>query len=308
MSQWRVPFICPTCRGTLDIGPRGALCSTGHSFVVENAVPHLVAGAAQSARQQATWFDEADAEWEIERPDGAPPLHRWLLEEKFRRSVDNLELSGADALVVCAGSGMDAEFLSRAGARVAALDISPGAVGRASERARRHGFDLALVVGDATRLPFPDHSIDVVYVHDGLHHIDDPETAIAEMVRVARNAVCINEPAAAGVTAFAVRAGLALEREDAGNRVARLDLESVCAFLRRSDLTIVRANRYAMYYKHEPGLAARALSRPGLFGAARVSLRLANLIIGRYGNKLTVVGLRRAPRDRATLGGTPLQR
>jgi ubiquinone/menaquinone biosynthesis C-methylase UbiE len=44
-------------------------------------------------------------------------------------------------------------------------------------------------VADAERLPFPDRSIDVVYVHDGLHHLARPEAGLAEMTRVARLAV-----------------------------------------------------------------------------------------------------------------------
>jgi SAM-dependent methyltransferase len=277
----------------LDVGSTEASCIAGHCFAVADGIPQLVTDLAASALRQAAWFDDDSAsEWEVERPHGSPSLHRWLLEEKFRRAVAGLRLDGASTLVVCAGSGMDAEFLARAGATVAALDISLGAVRRARERAARHCFDLFPVVGDTKRLPFGDCSVDVVYVHDGLHHLDDPVGGLTEMARVARKAVCINEPAAARVTSLAVRAGLALEREEAGNRVARLDPDTVSTVLRGLDFRIVRCERYGMYYRHEPGLAASVLSRRGFFAAARAGFRIANAAVGRFGNKLTILAVR----------------
>jgi SAM-dependent methyltransferase len=253
----------------------------------------LLVDSSDLADRQAEWFDhEADAEWEIERPQGAPVLHQWLLHEKFRRSVRGIDPRGVTALVVCAGSGMDAELLARAGAEVIALDVSLGALRRAVERKRRHHFELFAVVGDAARLPFRDASVDVVFVHDGLHHLDDPLAGLGEMARVARSAVCVSEPARAWVTAAAVRAGLALEREEAGNRVGRLDPEAVEAVLRRQGFRILESRRYGMYYRHQPGRMVRLLSHRGLFTASTASFRLANTVAGGWGNKLAVVAVR----------------
>jgi len=286
-------LVCPACHGDLEIGSAEARCGCGLRFDVENGIPVLITGPSELARRQAAWFDDhEDAEWEIERPNGAPALYRWLLEEKFRRAVEGVELREATALAVCAGSGMDAELLARAGAHVIALDISPGAARRASERARRHQFDLLAVVGDATCLPFRDASVDVVYVHDGLHHLDDPLAGLAEMARVARSVVCLSEPARARVTALAVRAGLALEREEAGNTVGRLDAETVGVELVKAGFRILASGRYGMYYRHEPGHLARILSHRGLLTAAKASFLLTNGIAGRFGNKLAVVAVR----------------
>ena len=131
-----------------------------------------------------------------------------------------------------------------------------------------------------------------MFVHDGLHHLDDPLAGLAEMARVARSAVCVSEPARARITALAVRAGLALEREEAGNRVGRLDAEAVEAELRRKGFRILESRRYGMYYRHEPGRLVRLLSHRGFFTAATTSFRLANAVAGRFGNKLAVVAVR----------------
>jgi SAM-dependent methyltransferase len=261
---------------------------------VVDGIPLLVAGAeGEHAAAQARWFDEeVDAEWEIERPHGGPQFHRWLLREKFRRSIAGLPLYDSTALTVCGGSGMDAEFLAQAGARVIATDISLGAARRMRERARRHGVEITPLVADVAHLPFPDRSIDVVYVHDGLHHLEHPLDGLAEMARVARRIICVTEPARAVVTDVAVRLGLALEHEEAGNRVARLTLGDLRSTLEARGFRIATAERYGMYYRHEPGRAVRLLSHQPLLGLAQVSFRLANALVGSLGNKLTVQAVR----------------
>jgi SAM-dependent methyltransferase len=264
------------------------------AFRREDGIPILVRGETEHARRQAAHFDKEDAEFETSRPNGTTRLYEWLIEEKFRRSVWGIRdlLSGSNALAVCGGSGMDAELLARAGASVVSADISLGAARRVRERARRHGVDILPVVADAEDLPFEDRSFDLVYVHDGLHHLEHPYAGLAEMARVARRAVSVTEPARAAITAAAVRLGLALEREDAGNPVARLELEEVEDALRGSGFGIVESHRYAMFYRHRPGSISHLLSRRRLFPLATGALGALNDAAGGIGNKLTVQAVR----------------
>jgi ubiquinone/menaquinone biosynthesis C-methylase UbiE len=274
----------------------------GARYPVEEGIPLLIvadghAGSPHDtpAQRQRDYFDgEADPLFEVTRPHGTPRLHEWLLAEKFRRSVTEVRplLPGAVVLSVCGGSGMDAEFLTRAGARVLLADISLGAASRAKERSRQFGLPITPIVADATRLPLADRSVDIAYVHDGLHHLERPLDGLREMCRVARRAVSITEPARAAVTAAAVRLGLALEQEEAGNRVARLTLTEVEAELSRQFFRVVRAERYGMYYRHRPGKAVHALSAVGAFWLATNGLNALNRVAGRFGNKLTVQALR----------------
>jgi ubiquinone/menaquinone biosynthesis C-methylase UbiE len=243
---------------------------------------------------QARFTDEADEEWEINRPHGGPAFYAWLLEEKFRRSLRGLpRLSPtATVLTVCGGSGLEAEFLARSGLQVVSADISLEAARRVRKRARRFSVEIIPVVADAERLPFPDRSFDVVYVHDGLHHLEDPGAGLVEMARVASRAVSVNEPAQAAVTALAVRFGLALDREEAGNRVARLRIPEVSDVLSQLGFQTVEARRFAMYYKHVPGRVVRALSHKATFPLARAAVMAFNRVLGRVGNKLTVQAIR----------------
>jgi ubiquinone/menaquinone biosynthesis C-methylase UbiE/uncharacterized protein YbaR (Trm112 family) len=301
---------CPVCGGTLreiEATPAGLECaSCGLRYPFHLEIPILLPPEMQQPpddperrlthkEQQVAFFDQDSVDdFGITRPRGAPELYRWLLQEKFRRSVVGLEglLPGATALTICGGSGVDAEFLAQAGARVILSDISLGVVLQARERARRHGLDISLVVADAEALPFRDGSIDLVYVHDGLHHLERPALGLAEMARVARRAVSVSEPAAALATAAAVRLRLAEDEEEAGNRVRRLTLDEIVDELSARGFRTLRPHRYAMYYRHWPGRAVRALSNPLLLPVAKLALKALNRVAGRYGNKLTVQAVR----------------
>lgn len=294
--------VCPKCHGQLTRADRDLTCNyCPRTYQIVDGVPALVVDPGKGAAQrQASFFDEVDnAEFEIERPQGAPWLYHWYFEEKFRRSVSALRsvLRGATALTVCGGSGMDAEFLARAGCRVVMSDVSMGACRRAVERACRRDVPLTVVAANAERLPFADRSIDLVYVHDGLHHLEQPFVGLAEMARVARFAISITEPAKAAVTALAVRLGLALEVEDAGNRVARLAPAEIESSLAEAGFKMVSSQRYAMYYKHEPGRAIEMLSKQGIRSVVTSSMHLFNTLAGGVGNKLTVQAVRGSEGD-----------
>jgi len=105
---------------------------------------HDTGPGAEYKRRQVEYFDGVLADFEIERPNSSTALYRWLMDEKHRRALAGIAglLPGATALTVCGGSGMDGEYLARAGAHVIVSDISFGAALRARERGRRHGLDL----------------------------------------------------------------------------------------------------------------------------------------------------------------------
>ncbi len=301
----RAALRCPACGGLLA-EREGFECSQcWRTYAVEDDIPVLIPAAVGTRSTdmahklgQATFFDhEASPEWEITRPHAAPAWHRWQLEEKHRRAINGLgPIAGMSTLTVCGGSGMDAEFLYRQGARpVVSTDLSLGAARRVAERARRFDVSLIPLVADVERLPFADRSFDLVFVHDGLHHLEDPMVGLREIARVAGRAVSVNEPARASATRMAVRLGLSIEREEAGNRVARMSIPQIEEGLRGAGFEIARAERYAMLYRHEPGGPTRFLSRRGVSALARGGWRVGNAAIGRFGNKLTVRAVR--PQD-----------
>ena len=235
--------------------------------------------------------EECDAEFEIRRPRGCGRLYEFLIEEKFLAGIGvlGLSLAGSTVLEVCGGSGMMAEKFARAGATVTSTDFSSSAVGRMRERARCYDFDLHTLTADAEQLPFADRSFDIVTVHDGLHHLEQPALAIREMARVAKRAVLIMDPANAALTRIAVKLGIAEDIEDAGNEVKRLIRMSWRRFS-RVRFKDVRWRRMLMYYPHQPSGWFRWFDNPLTFTGFRAVFWCTNFACGRWGNKLAMTG------------------
>jgi SAM-dependent methyltransferase len=291
-------LVCVKCFGELRFDTDVRCLECGATYALDQGVPIMLdpEGLSEHKRRQAAAFDHySDPVSESTRPRCCSQFYGFLQSEKFNRGMDmiNGRLSASTAAVVCGGSGMDAEFLARSGARVITFDISYGAALRARRRALETGLDIVSVVADCERLPLGDRSVDLSYVHDGLHHLADPRDGLREMARVADQAVSINEPTPALATMVAIRAGISQEVEDTGNRVARLDPDAAMEELRRTGFPTVSVKRYAMFYRHEPGRAMRFVSRRRVAPIARRLLLLVNRLIGNAGNKLNVQGLRR---------------
>ncbi|HZO82047.1 MAG TPA: class I SAM-dependent methyltransferase [Candidatus Binataceae bacterium] len=255
---------------------------------------HENACAGVRARQLSFYDEGCDAEFEITRPHGCGRLYEFLIEYRFRAGmrVLGLPLGGRSVLEVCCGSGMMAEKLARAGAAVTGVDFSSAAVARARERARRYGFAAKFFVGDAENLALADGAFDVVAVHDGLHHLDRPQRAIREMARVAREAVLILDPARAALTRLAVRLGIAVDVEQAGNKVKRLVPREVAGILRGAGYRELRWERTLMYYPHQPPAWWRRFDRAPAFAGCRAAFWAANLACGHWGNKLALAARR----------------
>lgn len=85
------------------------------------------------------------------------------------------------ALDVGAGAGAFAIALAPLVREVMATDIVPELL---EEARRRAPENMTVLEADATALPFPDNSFDLVATLRTFHHMARPELAIAEMVRV----------------------------------------------------------------------------------------------------------------------------
>ncbi len=94
---------------------------------------------------------------------------------------------GATVLDVPCGGGVALRAL-RAGQRVRwiAVDVEPKMLARCERRALEHGLadgTLELVEADMRALPLPDATADVCLAYSGLHMVEEPQAAVAELVR-----------------------------------------------------------------------------------------------------------------------------
>lgn len=93
--------------------------------------------------------------------------------------------AGQAVLDVGTGTGVVAITARRAGAQVAALDLTPALLAQARDNAAVAGHpEIAWHEGDAEALPFEDRQFDVVLSQFGHMFAPRPEVAVSEMLRV----------------------------------------------------------------------------------------------------------------------------
>ena len=77
--------------------------------------------------------------------------------------IDRLSpLAGVAYLDLACGTGAVAELAARAGANVTAVDLAPGMIETAKQRAGEAGLDIDYRVGDCENLDLPDAAFDRV--------------------------------------------------------------------------------------------------------------------------------------------------
>jgi ubiquinone/menaquinone biosynthesis C-methylase UbiE len=237
-----------------------------------------------------------DEEFEINRPHSTGRLYNFLITTKFQKVLKAIPFPVKDLLVldVCCGSGMISEYYAREGAEVTGIDISPECIDRAKMRSQRYGFSAKFQVADSKNLPFPDNSFDIVSVHDGLHHLNNPKKAVLEMVRVAKKGVIIIEPAKSFITTVSILLGISSDFEGE-DFVYRFKAKEIKDWLTKADCKEVSIKRYIMYYPHKPGRLFRVFDFLPLFFLTKMLFYLINFFFGRFGNKIQIITLKNEP-------------
>lgn len=82
------------------------------------------------------------------------------------------------------GAGENSVYFAQKGARCVAADYSPKMVEVALNLATHNGVTIEGCTANATALPFADHTFDILYAANLLHHLPNPQLAIQEMHRV----------------------------------------------------------------------------------------------------------------------------
>jgi demethylmenaquinone methyltransferase/2-methoxy-6-polyprenyl-1,4-benzoquinol methylase len=104
------------------------------------------------------------------------------------RAIRSLRLTGRETLLdVCTGTA-DVALEGRAAAHVLGIDFAAAmlSIGLRKVRAAGQSGRIALVRGDAMRLPVPDASVDAATVAFGIRNVQQPSVACAEMARALR--------------------------------------------------------------------------------------------------------------------------
>ncbi len=93
--------------------------------------------------------------------------------------------NGARILDVPCGGGVALRALRPdQDVRYIAVDVSEKMLARAERRAKRRSLNqVEFAIADMRALPFPDGGADLVVCYSGLHMLEDPEPAVAELAR-----------------------------------------------------------------------------------------------------------------------------
>ena len=153
----------PAPNRSVDLPQDRSPVSKGYrGMAMEGSVARWHARTRNSEPQIALWRNQA-----LERTKGLP--------------------DHADILEVAPGPGYFAIELAKLGHfSVTGLDISHTFIEIASESARRAGVNLTLRQGDASRMPFPNESFDLVVCQAAFKNFSRPKAAVNEMHRVLR--------------------------------------------------------------------------------------------------------------------------
>jgi len=104
------------------------------------------------------------------------------------RAIRTLQLTGRETLVdVCTGTA-DVAIAASGAARVLGVDFAGAMLARGLAKVRRAGQErrIALVRGDALRLPVTTGTADAVTIAFGIRNVQRPDVGCVEMARVLR--------------------------------------------------------------------------------------------------------------------------
>lgn len=146
-----------------------------------------MATSADVARNRRYWDGErADAHGEVARAhwEAAEPTWGLWATPESRAGMIPAGIAGQRAVELGCGTGYVSAWLARAGARVVGIDVAGRQLATARALRDESGLDLALVQGDAGRLPFRDGAFDFAISEYGASLWCDPHQWIPEAARV----------------------------------------------------------------------------------------------------------------------------
>lgn len=122
------------------------------------------------------------------------PLSRWYLRRVMETLYQLIASTGPSSVLDAGcGEGFVIQYLVRRDQtlQVTGVDLHPEAIQYAKKYV---GASVTFQVEDLRSLSFPDNSFDTVVCSQVLEHLDDAESALAELKRVARKYVVISVP------------------------------------------------------------------------------------------------------------------
>lgn len=121
----------------------------------------------------------------------APLSSQFANERLTKATLDSANLNGANLIDIGCGDGTYTfELLSRGGAKsIVGIDPATDAINLASKKSESK--NAIFIAASAYELPYPDQSFDFAILRGVLHHLEFPEKAIKEALRVSKEIIVI---------------------------------------------------------------------------------------------------------------------
>lgn len=246
---------------------------------------------------QATFHDDEEGNETfaeiVNRPYNGNSAHitSWLYHlNHFEKRVPErlgLTLQGATILNCGCGGGFEADFLAEKGALVVGFDISKLRIEAAATRLSMNNRQGMFYRGDASKLPFPDNTFDLVLYHDSLHHIPIEEIPIAikEAARVAGVGVILLEANDSPFRMLLEALGLSRSIERAGNYVFRFKKSLMEYWAKKYFLTLVDYSVLFTKKEHRP----RFYAIPVIGKVLYRFVRFVGIFLKPVGNEVCII-------------------
>ncbi|MDD2688916.1 MAG: methyltransferase domain-containing protein [Candidatus Omnitrophica bacterium] len=175
-------LVCPECKVGLRAQEDKLICSNCNSeFTGSNGIYNMIGGQLnEHDLEQQRVADETCAGYHkflTTRPLYGLIRDKYVFPYWLKDSFD-----GKSILDIGSGTGWSTCVIAARASMLVNLDISLERLRFA--KARLEAQNVIYVQGDMKKTPFPDKKFDIILSYGSLHHLDNPETAIAEIGRV----------------------------------------------------------------------------------------------------------------------------
>lgn len=176
-------FVCPKCKEKLSPYKNNLNCNHCNQIYKKQAgIYDFVLPTIERFKKKEADFHSAivDSYYDTAQLDA---LRNKYAHEDFLKVLYALK-KGAKVLELGCGLGQDGRAVMKQGIFVVQTDISPKTLAVAKQKAQDEGLtNSEFVRVDSENLPFPDDYFDATFMVASLHHMMNPNTAIAEMKR-----------------------------------------------------------------------------------------------------------------------------
>lgn len=275
-------------------------CLNGRRVSVLNGIPNFTIfseSALDEKEKQASYHDDEEINEKFDeivlRPYNYNKLHAEVWHKHLYALCGQVEkisqssFEGFSILNCGCGGGFEAQFFAEQGAKVVGFDISQLRAEAAATRFELNGLEGFFYRGDASILPFPDNSFDLVIYHDSLHHvpIEEIPIAIKEARRVSKKYIILSEAHDSPIRMLLESFGKSISIEASGNYTFRFKKSLMQFWCQRFGMKLLLYKTSMAKKEHRPKFYRKPIVGVVLYKI----MTLVGYILSPFGNEALII-------------------